>query len=661
MQPHLADIPALGQVWGEFNMTVFHELKPDLLVTGMFGNGGLWYVPADNRAEVEANVPTVGIQLQGRGVQECTYRFQALAEAIGATLPAEVDSQRISMLAAEVEFSKAAAAAHKLGVRIMAYAGYPSTVYIGSPTEDPTLRMFEELGAPLIHHKSSSMIADHLSDCEGTFCPYWESVPWSEFGKYPADAVLFDTRTQSMAVDEMAMDGNFTESAAYRAGQVFPWHVEPVCTYRRARDLLLELARHLRLCQKVHAEDPPCHVEYQLEPGGVRCSSPWTYTDDRGVTASGPRYPQRIVAQITAAATLAEFGMQDRIVGVFGPQYVTASFVYETHVGQLDLNKVVNLGEEWDHFDIQAFRDMKPDLLVSITYCGGPATAVTCSEQDALWWLPANVTAEAGYIVPTLAVRVNGLRTGVQEIVPKFSLMAQALSGNEPSSKEETERTAMLKAAEQFSEGAAAAHGKGIRILAFAAVGENVYIGNPTLDPVLSMFNELGAPLIYHAGVDFWETVTWDGLDKYPADVLLYVPASSRGSSVEQMEENGGDHWTQHPAVKAMQYSPWHAENVYTYRRARDFLVEFGAILRAASKVMDCVPCLEHGARNAHGTADPGDVVCHDKTMVCQESDASNSSDTREFDANRAMSSFQVSAVAGTTLLASGFIGHSLW
>src|SRR5687767_7092348 len=45
---------------------------------------------------------------------------------------------------------------------------------------------------------------------------------------------------------------------------------------------------------------------------------PWSFEDDRGVTATAPSRPQRIVAHVGSAAVLWDHGI--RVVGTFGPR-----------------------------------------------------------------------------------------------------------------------------------------------------------------------------------------------------------------------------------------------------------------------------------------------------------------------------------------------------
>ena len=60
----------------------------------------------------------------------------------------------------------------------------------------------------------------------------------------------------------------------------------------------------------------PSPARAQLEPAPGSSSQGWAFTDDLGVTVELDAQPQRIVAQVTAAATLHDYGIEP--VATFG-------------------------------------------------------------------------------------------------------------------------------------------------------------------------------------------------------------------------------------------------------------------------------------------------------------------------------------------------------
>ena len=85
----------------------------------------------------------------------------------------------------------------------------------------------------------------------------------------------------------------------------------------------------------------------------------WEFTDDRGRKISLPRRPQRIVAQVGAAAALWDFGI--RPVGIFGEQKLSfaeggsANTGVDHRVGNLDLGAVEWVGTTYGEFNIEKY------------------------------------------------------------------------------------------------------------------------------------------------------------------------------------------------------------------------------------------------------------------------------------------------------------------
>ena len=70
---------------------------------------------------------------------------------------------------------------------------------------------------------------------------------------------------------------------------------------------------------------------------------PWTFTDDRGTTVRLDSAPTKVVAYTGTAAALYDFGVTDRIVGVFGPAE-QANGASDPMAGNLPVNRLTILG-----------------------------------------------------------------------------------------------------------------------------------------------------------------------------------------------------------------------------------------------------------------------------------------------------------------------------
>ncbi|MFD2353695.1 hypothetical protein ACFSTC_37215 [Nonomuraea ferruginea] len=53
----ITKVTGLGNVWDEFNVEQYIALQPDLLVSSMYENGTLWYVPEKSKDTIEQVAP----------------------------------------------------------------------------------------------------------------------------------------------------------------------------------------------------------------------------------------------------------------------------------------------------------------------------------------------------------------------------------------------------------------------------------------------------------------------------------------------------------------------------------------------------------------------------------------------------------------------------
>ena len=73
-------------------------------------------------------------------------------------------------------------------------------------------------------------------------------------------------------------------------------------------------------------------------------SGPWTFKDDRGLTAKAKSTPKNIVAFTGVAAALHDYGIE--VKGVFGPTK-TKDGKADVQAGDVDISKVEILGNVW--------------------------------------------------------------------------------------------------------------------------------------------------------------------------------------------------------------------------------------------------------------------------------------------------------------------------
>lgn len=72
-------VTVLGNAWGEFSIEKFAELDPDLLISNMFEEDTLWYVPDDSADKILGLVPSAGVKTFGASLRIPIDRLAGLA------------------------------------------------------------------------------------------------------------------------------------------------------------------------------------------------------------------------------------------------------------------------------------------------------------------------------------------------------------------------------------------------------------------------------------------------------------------------------------------------------------------------------------------------------------------------------------------------------
>jgi iron complex transport system substrate-binding protein len=271
----------------------------------------------------------------------------------------------------------------------------------------------------------------------------------------------------------------------------------------------------------------------------------WTFTDDRGVTVTLPKPPERIVAYVGTAAVLWDFGV--RPIGVFGPTR-NDDGTPQAAAGSVDLDAVLSAGgENWDGVNLEALAAMKPDLVVS----GGVESPWVIGEQ----------LDEIAKIAPVAIIEVY--QAPASEILGNYARFAEATGIDLDSDELVAARAAYEDAATALH--AAAAANPGLSVLITYADTDGLYIAKPADFPDLLEFQRLGIGVIEPEGSDsFWVRLSWEVADTYPADLILHdVRSFSLQPDVLAKDQPT---WAALPAVEAGQVGTWSAEAILSYQ-----------------------------------------------------------------------------------------------
>jgi hypothetical protein len=312
----IADLsPSCTGYCKEFNIDTFDSLDADVVIgfgkshqfrdattEDVVGNLTARNVPIvfiDYSLQGQTCLPGEEGTCVGKSMIEIIRQFEELAVALGVTQPESLKEDKLAMCKAAVDFSAAAKTASVKGVRMLpAYinAGLNQTSYTANPSNDMVLRMFEELGAPILHNHK-------CSNCEGDF--FWEYLPNAKYFKscpegetsaancnesplYPVDLWLYDHRISSDIISDN-FETNFPDKAIQQ-NQYAPWAIGYeglAVSYKTAANILKSVTAPLANAERIHpATDctvidvsSVSHKTVGLSPGEYAC-----YNDDFYVT-----------------------------------------------------------------------------------------------------------------------------------------------------------------------------------------------------------------------------------------------------------------------------------------------------------------------------------------------------------------------------------------
>jgi len=296
--------------------------------------------------------------------------------------------------------------------------------------------------------------------------------------------------------------------------------------------------------------------------------SPWAFTDDRGTKVSLTASPTRVVAYITAAAALYDFGVTDRIVGVFGPAKDSNGGA-DPMAGSLPVDKLTILGEAYGEFDMTKYAELNPQLLVTNVW-----------EHNQLWYVPSADVSKVAKLAPTLGITVAN--TPLTTPLSRYETLAGLLGADLTASKVTDAKAAYQKAVESLRT-TAKAQGT-IKVMAASASADLFYVVDPKTYPDLSYFQELGVDFVVPNNVTggFFESLSWENTDKYAADVILL---DDRSSALQPKDLTGKPTWTRLPAVQANQVVGWGSELRYSYTAIAPVVDGVATALQKAKKV----------------------------------------------------------------------------
>ncbi|MGW3492423.1 ABC transporter substrate-binding protein [Streptomyces sp. NPDC001020] len=300
-------------------------------------------------------------------------------------------------------------------------------------------------------------------------------------------------------------------------------------------------------------------------------SGPWSFKDDRGQTAKTDRAPSSIVAFVGVAAALHDYGVE--VKGVFGPTRTKAGKA-DVQAGDLDIDKLTLLGNEWGQFSIEKYAALAPDLLVTTMF----------DDAGTLWYVPEESKKKI-LAVGAPSVGISVYDRPMTEPLQRMFQLAKRLGADTSSAK-------ITRAKKRFEDAAArlrtaARTNPGIKVLVGSASQDVFYVSGSNLSIDLEYFRSLGVNLVepsasaLRASGGWYENLSWENVDKYRADVIMM---DNRSSAIQPADITEAT-WKKLPAVKAGQVIARTTEPILSYDKCAPLLEDLAKAIETAKKV----------------------------------------------------------------------------
>ncbi|MFC6881219.1 MULTISPECIES: ABC transporter substrate-binding protein [Actinomadura] len=302
--------------------------------------------------------------------------------------------------------------------------------------------------------------------------------------------------------------------------------------------------------------------------GGSSSGGGWTFTDDRGTKVSLKARPKKIVAYVGSAAALYDFGVDEQLVGVFGPTKLKDGRP-DPQAGELPVDRLTIIGNAFGEFNIEKYASLRPELLVDNMFVGTDLFYVPAESKDKIFGLAKSVAISAG-------------ATPLDKPVERYAQLAASLGADLNAPKVTAAKARYQKAAEAVR--AAAKANGGLKVLAASASPDLFYASNPAKNTDLIYFRQLGVDLITPDKLNqqgYFEELSWENADKYKADLIML---DSRTQALQPKDLGGKPSWKDLPAVKAGQVIPWQAEPRFSYAGCAPILEALAKAVQSAKK-----------------------------------------------------------------------------
>jgi iron complex transport system substrate-binding protein len=299
-------------------------------------------------------------------------------------------------------------------------------------------------------------------------------------------------------------------------------------------------------------------------------SGPWTFKDDRGTAVKLDKVPTKIVAFVGVAAALYDYGIE--IKGVFGPTK-TKDGKADVQAGDMDVSKLTVFGNVWDQFNVEQYAAFQPEVLISTTF----------DSAGTLWYVPEASKDKIAKLAPSVAVSVYDRQ--LTKPLARMWELAESLGADMKAAKVVQAKKDFEAAAERLRKAAKAR--PEIKVMAGSASQDLFYVSGTNLSVDLEYFKALGVNFAEppesakKQGGGWFESLSWENVDKYPADIIMMDDRSSTIQPADISEAT----WKKLPAVKAGQVIARSPEPILSYDKCTPLLTNLAEAIEKAKKV----------------------------------------------------------------------------
>jgi len=216
-----------------------------------------------------------------RSAIDIAKRIHDLAIAMNVVVPASVEQDRQAMCQAASTFTGTMQAAQNKGIRAMAasiFINLSVNIRLLDPNESWNLRMFEELGMPLMHTPDRNQLTDNQFFPECGESRIREEC--NDNTLYPIDVWIVESSTYGVAISADAKE--FVPDKALIADQVAYFaRNDGAISYKAITTTLTQMEQVFRSAERMHAETECTPVDTRttdhtsaaggLEPGQFAC------------------------------------------------------------------------------------------------------------------------------------------------------------------------------------------------------------------------------------------------------------------------------------------------------------------------------------------------------------------------------------------------------